>query len=161
MLYDGETFQHKGRSYRFEVKPDETMGEPWKEHDGHGVVSDWTTRDKKPGELVLCTDRHSKRFYDFAASVKIAREVWGCKRGKEAADAARADFERLRGWCNDQWCWIGVVVTLLDDDGDETDKSASLWGIESDAGEYLQTVAHDLADECADWTVEMLGDPVL
>ena len=65
-----------------------------------------------------------------------------------AARAARADFERLRDWCLDRWHWCGVVVVMLDDEGDELDR-ASLWGIESDAGQYLDEVAAELADELA------------
>lgn len=64
-----------------------------------------------------------------------------------AARAAEADFKRLDDWCNDRWCYVGCVVTLLDDDGDATDFTASLWGVESDGGEYLAEVARELADE--------------
>lgn len=53
-------------------------GAPWEEECGHGPVSDWTRRDKLPGEFVLNEDRGSKRFYDFAGAVKIARrDGWG------------------------------------------------------------------------------------
>jgi hypothetical protein len=111
------------------------------------------------GEMVLCDDRSSKRFYDFQEAVKIARrDGWGfpgmteearatMKRGEIAQRAAMADFERLRAWCNDQWHYVGCVVTLLDEDDEETDEAESLWGIESDADEYLQETALELADE--------------
>ncbi|MBI1620074.1 hypothetical protein [Aquamicrobium zhengzhouense] len=62
-----------------------------------------------------------------------------------AAAAARADFDRLRDWCRNEWTWCGVVVTAIDRDGEETGETASLWGIESDADSYLWEVAEELA----------------
>jgi hypothetical protein len=133
------------------VIPDEDMGPPWKEHDGHGPVSGWENRDKKPGELILNENRGSKRFYDFAEAVKIAkRDGWDTKpygtgtKGERAHRAAMADYESLRGWCNDDWHWIGVVVTLCTPEGEF---DASLWGIESE-GDYWRDVAVDLIAEC-------------
>src|SRR5688572_7253649 len=78
-LHDGDTFEHEGRMFKFELKADDGMGEPWKEHDGHGIVSDWTRASKKPGELVLFTDRYeSRRYYNVAETLKIAkRDGWG------------------------------------------------------------------------------------
>jgi hypothetical protein len=74
----GDVYEYKGHSFKVTIEGDGDMGEPWKEHDGHGVVSDWTSRDKRPGERVLCEDRGSKRFYDVQASSKIARrDGWG------------------------------------------------------------------------------------
>ena len=51
---------------------DDCGDKPWERSDGHGIVSDWTTRDKELGERVLSSDRHSKCYYDFAGSMKIA-----------------------------------------------------------------------------------------
>ena len=154
MLYDVDTFKHEGLTFKFETAHDDDMGAPWDEHDGHGPVSEWTTRDKRAGELILSTDRHgAKRFYDFAKTVKIAkRDGWnappyelpGETKGQRAAKAAMADYDRLRRWCNDQWGWCGVVVTAIDLPGEPT---RSLWGIESDAGEYFETLAQELAGE--------------
>jgi hypothetical protein len=62
-----------------------------------------------------------------------------------AACAARADYERLRAWCNDDWYYCGVIVTASRN-GIEIG-NASLWGIESDAGDYLLKVANDLAPQ--------------
>jgi len=78
--YDWTTFEHAGLTFRAKIERDDDMGAPWDEHDGRGPVSDWTTRDKLPGELVLSEDRRgrSKRFYDFAEACRIARkEGWG------------------------------------------------------------------------------------
>jgi hypothetical protein len=43
-----DTIEINGLTFRVTVERDEDMGEPWKEHDGHGVVSNWTTRSKSP-----------------------------------------------------------------------------------------------------------------
>src|SRR5262245_23356883 len=174
---DGETFTRGGHTFKIAIVRDDDMGAPWKEHDGHGPVSDWRRSDKigadkSPGERVLCRDRHSYRLYDFQEAVRIARrDGWGCKHsyvydlgrrvfvsghrtpGESAQCAAETDFDRLRRWCADDWYWIGVVVTLADpaDSADPCQcaepEEASLFGIESDAGAYLTAVAHDLADE--------------
>lgn len=169
-MYDGDTFEHNGNRFRVAFPHDDTMGAPWDEHDGHGPVSEWRCgsrrghcyASKAPGERPLHTDNGFTRFYDFAEAVRIAkRDRWMSNadvlalndpnrpkltRGQLAARAAEEDFQRLKDWCEGRWCWIGVVVTLLDDN----DKTASLWGIESDASEYLEEVAHELADEIAE-----------
>lgn len=82
MTYTLDTFEftHNGTAYLAEVYPDEHMGAPWDEHDGHGPVSDWTTRSKAPGELVLNEDRGSYRYYDFQEACRIARrDGWDAK----------------------------------------------------------------------------------
>jgi hypothetical protein len=154
-MYDGDTFEHEGLTFTVRLQPDESMGPPWEEHDGHGPVSEWTTRGKRPGELVLSRDNwgRSKRYYDFAAACRMARaEGWDAKpyntghetKRQQAAKAAMADFKRLQAWCEDHWCWCGVIITCEDLPGEP---SASLWGIESDAGDYFREVAEELADE--------------
>lgn len=162
------TIQHRGLTLRVGLAFDDTMRAPWIEHDGHGVVSEWTTRDKFPGERVLNTDRGRRRYYDVQASLAIARrDGWGLTPerraehearlgrpltpGEVAAAAVDNDFEHLRDWCAERWWWVGVVVTLLDTDGNPTRETASLWGIGSDSGnDYFMEVAASLADELAD-----------
>ena len=156
--YKTETLTQHGKTYRVQWFYDYDMGAPWEEHDGHGIVSDWTRRDKHPGELVLNEDRGSRRFYDFAATVKKARaEGWNTApydwktKGEQAAAAALTDFENLRRWCANDWHWCGIVVSLLDDEGEETGIDASLWGIEDDgfcSDGYHATVVQDLIGEC-------------
>jgi hypothetical protein len=130
-----------GQLAKIDVVPDESMGLPWEEHDGHGIVSDWTRRAKAPGERILASDHGSFRYYDFAGSVKLARrDGWGargdCPARQRAAFAVEEDFQRLKEWCDGIWEWVGVTVTV----GDESD---SLWGVESD-GDYWREVAADL-----------------
>lgn len=150
-----------GASYAVSVVRDMHSGAPWDEEDGHGPVTGWETRAKLPGEMVLCSDRHAKRFYDFAEACRIARrDGWDaepyCTDGTEtprakAAKAALADFNRLRRWCSEDWYYVGVIVSPLcsccgtPDEG----RSASLWGIESDCGDYLKEVARNLISEVA------------
>lgn len=194
-----DTFEIDGVTFRVRTEYDDYHGAPWDEEDGHGPVSDWTSRSKLPGEFVLCEDRGKRRFYDFAEACRIARrDGWGhmpykltvrpdnedrpaytaCGGWAEAgphraydptnfnaavaavyaqhratmtarqyaAAAALADFDRLRRWCDNQWHYVGVIVESLDEDEDVID-SASIWGIESDADDYLDEVAQDLAAE--------------
>lgn len=152
-LYDGDTFEHRGYTFRVRYPRDEDMGEPWKEHDGHGIVSEWTRREKRPGERILIEDRGSRRYYAVAASTRIARrDGWGCgepshthlTRGDEIVCAVEQDYQHLRAWCQDEWHWIGVVVTLQDYEPEERE---SVWGIESSEEQYLTETAYELADE--------------
>lgn len=202
MLYDGDIFEHNGNRFKVTFPPDWDRWAPWDEEDGHGPVSDWTTRAKRPGELILARDGCRYQYYDFAEACRIARrDGWGpgfyhqreergangLRRGYAqwyvgrqlhtytgewrddeylwdgareamrasypsarayAAAAAMADYDRLRQWCDDQWCYVGVVVELVDEEDEPVScHGASLWGIESDAGDYLEEVARELADE--------------
>ena len=147
-----------GRKFRATVERDDLCDAPWDACEGHGDVSDWTRRDKAPGEMILAESRGMKRFYDFAGAVKKARdEGWDAPpyktgtKGQRAERAALADFSFLKAWCEDDWHYVGVVVTPLCACCDSPDESRaeSLWGIESGAGEYLQEVAFDLARQVA------------
>lgn len=142
-----------GLDFKVDVIHDQDMGAPWTEHDGHGIVSEWTTRDKRPGERILASDRHSRRYYDFAETVKIAKhDGWGPGKPHEAAED---DFQRMKAWCDYEWYWVGVTVDLLDSDGRKIPGySNSLWGIESDCEKYLEEVALELAEGIA----ERVGD---
>lgn len=145
-----------GLKFEVETGHDECIGTPWEEHDGHGIVTDWVRRDKRPGERILIADRDHKRYYDIQASMEIAlRDSWGCEnpegktRHQIAAEAVEADFQRLRAWCNDQWHWMFVSVQLLSKDGTPVpDFQSVIGGIESDCGdEYIEETARDLASE--------------
>lgn len=204
---DGEkiTAKHDGFTFTATIHHDDDTGEPWKEHDGHGPVSDWTRRDKLPCELILNDDRGSKRFYNFQEACAIARrDQWGWLPAKltierdepskgdstacggratcgdfsaydaenfnkaiasvyeqvrkfygareVAARAARRDFEVLQAWCDDQWSWAGVSVTVSRNGVQLVeDYEHALWGIEinypDSDNSYLVEVANDLAGE--------------
>jgi len=164
-------FVLNGLRFGATTEHDDSMGEPWKEHDGHGVVVDWVSRNKQPHERVLAAGRGTRMYYDVKASMEIAlRDGWGLsavnldalitklgrvpKPGDIAAAAVDADYDRLCGWCNNDWGYVGVIVTLLDVDGRPTDERESLWGVESDAEDYLEEVALELAEQIA----ERIGD---
>ena len=147
------------------IVPDDEPRLPWEEEDGHGPVTDWTTCEKRPGELVLAEDGHQFRYYDFAEAVKIAlRDRWGHGAdipgetpGQKAARAARADFDRLRAYCDGGWSYVGVCLFELPRDGMErsphriADRApfgilphAAIWGVESDCEEHIGDLALEL-----------------
>lgn len=146
--------EYKGYRFGIRFEPDYDHGAPWEESDGHGIVSEWTTRDKEPGERVLVSDYSHKRYYNVVETLKIAkREGWdappyGGKKGEKAARAVQADFEYLRQWCNDQWRYAGVIVEQLDDDDNPTGIEASLWGVETYKDYHEKDVVPELLDEC-------------
>lgn len=155
--YRTEEKTRNGENYRIEYRYDEDSGVPWENCEGHGEVSDWVNRDKRPGEFILAQDRQKRRFYDFAASVKIARrDGWNTApynwktSGEQAHAAAMADFEYLRRWCADEWHYCGITVTALDDAGEPTEYSASIWGVEDDgaaSNEYHDEIIQELIAE--------------
>lgn len=151
-LYDGDTFEHDGRTFRVRFEHDSDHEAPWDDGDGRGIVSEWTTRDKCPGERVLHQDGRSKRYFDFAGAVAKAREEgWNTApygkgtKGERAARAAEAEFEFLRLWCADQWEYVGVTVEQLGRDG-AVIREDSLWGVET-YKDYHQEVARELAGD--------------
>lgn len=159
MLHDNDCFEHEGHTFRVRFPADEDSDPPWENSDGHGPVSDWTRRAKRPGERVLNTDHGSNRYYDWHAALELAkRDQWGTADGQRQGEtigkyrtrAVELDFQFLRGWCLGEWHYCGVVVTLVDADGRDSQDSRereSLWGIEDNAAAYLESTAHELADE--------------
>lgn len=112
-------FNYEGMTFHVEIMDDD-CGPPWDDWDFHGPVSDWTQRDKKAGEWVLCEDRGSKRYYDFAEAMKMAKkDGWDAEpygvgtKGEQALRAVKADFEYLRRWCNYTWKYVTLHVILL------------------------------------------------
>lgn len=185
---EGETIEGAadGWHYVATVERDQFYGAPWEEHDGHGSVSDWRRKGydghygKAPGELLLCEDSHScsARFYDYAAACRTAlADGWNCapydiegETGRQrAARAARNDFEALRSWCNDEWFWCCVSVTVSRE-GVELG-TASLCGIECNypaatgqqRNSYLGEVAEEIAGEAlaeAEATLARLAESI-
>lgn len=157
-----DTIKVDGLTFRVTLEHDSDSGAPWDREDGHGPVTEWTTRSKNAGERVLARDRSHYRYYDFAEAMKLAkRDGWGlsdegkatlaAKLGREPtpgdirAEAVEQDYERMRAWCNDEWSYVGVCVQLLDTDGAPVEGYAdSVWGVESD-GDYWKEVAQECA----------------
>lgn len=164
MLFDQETFKRGGRTFIFREEHDTDMGPPWKEDDGNGIVSEWrNSREKEPGERVLCHDRGSYRYYDFKRTLEQAkRDGWGI--GAEAleeltrrlgrtptkkeivVEAVERDFKYIQGWCNDEWHWVWIGVELLDENGHKAGEMESLGGISSEDSKYIEVEAYRMAD---------------
>lgn len=165
-----DTITLKGLTFRVSIESNDDMGAPWKEHDGHGsvrTINSWTGCDAKaPGERVLHKNHPTVWLYDWQGAMATAkRDGWGLgddEKAKLAAKLGRAptdgdvrteavqrDFDYCRRWLENDWYWCGVVVTLLDIDGEPTSERESLWGIESDAYDYHAETAKELAGEIA------------
>lgn len=167
--YETGTFVHNNRNYHFSLYYDDHMGAPWKEHDGHGPVSDHlhhafgmgSKPSKAPGERILYWERGTYRTYDVAEATRIAkRDGWGLGKDDEAAlaqrlgraptrkqiiaEAVQRDFDYIRGWCTDEWHWCWMEVTHPD-----TALTAILGGLVSSEDEHLEEVRRELAEEVA------------
>lgn len=170
-VYEIDTFVHKGHTFRVGYFHDNDTAAPWEEDDGHGIVSDWTTRGKKPEERVLVSDLGGhKRYYDVVESQVIAlRDGWDCEKRRAmaaanperkwtkreiAAMAVESDFEHLRGWCLGEWFWCGLIVSEIDEDGEPIGDHQGLYGCRGGLSmrhECLRREARNLADEIIAW----------
>lgn len=97
-------------------------------------------------------------WYDVLRTLqKAQREGWGP--GQKWLDAhpdatpqeklmaaVEADYDYLKGWYDDDWCYLVVEVELLDDD-DEVVESSVLGGVENSDDEYVEEIVTELADE--------------
>ena len=120
---------------------------PWGYCDNEAdLVSDWTQRDKKPGEMILNTHRRFKRFFDYQAACKYALKYqWGSRdalpgdtKKQIASKAALNLFNYWRSWFDDEWTYRYVEITLINPDtNQETDFIESCGGIE-DLNDYDQ-----------------------
>lgn len=140
---------------------DDDTTPPWEREDGHGAVTNWTSRPKAPGERVLSSGRRESRFYDFAGAVQIARrDAWGVPGGRlegesvgaYAVRAVERDFEALKAWCADEWFYCGVALQVSRAGVDLTGEfDVALWGIEAnylDSGnDHLTENANELLGE--------------
>lgn len=149
--YKTETIERDGARYLVEWVYDNDTGTPWEWSDGHGIVTEWESRSKRSGELILAEDGRYRRFYDFAASVKHARKYWGIENRAHAAETVRRDYDYLRKWCIGDWHYCGIVVTKYCTCCDSaTGESESLWGIEdglSGSDQYHQEVINELINQ--------------
>ena len=146
-----KTMKYKGYLFTIEVDYDEFQGPPWLHCDGHGPVSDWTTRDKKPSEVVLSSIGGANLYYDFSMAMKKAKEDrWDAApygqgtRGERAERAVRADIKYLRDYIDNVWVYVTLSVTMQG-----SGYTTSLGGVEYDYSEngYWMTEIHLMADE--------------
>lgn len=145
---------------------DEHQGNPWEEHEGHGIVREarvpkYASRGaKKPGELVLHSGLSTVLFYDYAATLKIARrDGWGISeeerskmekelgrkatRREETARSVVLDYEFLRKFCTGDIYYVGYTIEV-----EGTSYEDSLWGIMSDDMEFH---AKEALEEAEAW----------
>ena len=161
-----ETITHEGFAFLVSLYFDDSASPPWEMSDGHGPVR--FIEDREPlqrGETVLYDCQRGRYVYDWGrAIVQAAREGWGLdpdalqaltqRLGKKPtkaqirAEAVRRDMAFLRGWCADDWCYVGVCVQRIGPDGEALGDpfDNALWGVESD-GDYWEEVAHELASQ--------------
>ena len=159
---DGEaiTCEKDGFTIVARIERDDDMGPPWKEHDGHGRVSEWRPKDsKRPGEKVISQHGDSCRFYDWQEAIKTARrEMWDAPPygtgtdGERAERAVQRDFENLKAWCDDEWTWCSLILCVSKGGIEIEDYAACLCGVElnhpnsEDGNAHLTQMANELLD---------------
>lgn len=166
-LDDGDTFGHRGRTFKIGITSDDSSRAPWKDYDGHGIVSErkyhpfgcGSKPPKGPGERILYWDAGYYQTYNVAETLKIARrDGWSCGEPshthttarERAACAVGQNFEYLRAWCENEWFYAVIRVSLLDEDGNEIDEPEYLGGVEYGLNEcypHVYEEAISLADE--------------
>lgn len=109
-------------------------------------------------ELTCGRRSHDRLWYDVLRTLQLAEaEGWGMDPAwhAEHPDATPAeirmaavekDFAYLSGWYNDDWYYVGVVVTLLDADGCEQE-DVSCWRFESTDTEGQNEYVRDAVEE--------------
>jgi len=161
MEYDSELIRSNGFDVMVTYYYDTDNDAPWNDSDGHGKVRisncrgndySYTYGDKKPGERPLNQAERNEHqyYYDWQDATKQAkRDGWNTKpydAQNRITRAVQADFDYLRGYINQDWFYVGVTVTILDDDGDPVGESDSLWGVET-FKDYHRECAKELANE--------------
>lgn len=144
--------EHNGFKFSVTTEHDPDTPPPWENCEGHGPVTDWVRRSKLPGELMLSYSGSSARYYNYKEACRIAlRDKWGARgdtagltRYQIAALAALEDYEHLKAWCNNEWAYHLVIVTLLDADGNPTGACMAIGGVVDDFGTYARDLADDI-----------------
>ncbi len=162
-IYDQTTIEHAGREFKVTQYYDEDHSAPWIEEDGHGVIRELSSYygrpDKKPGEVIIHSDRGHYWLYDIQETTQQAkRDGWGLNpedvaklglktRGEIVREAVLRNMKYCRGYLNSDWYYIGVCVQIIGPDGEAEEEAFenALWGVES-CGDYWKEVAHELAD---------------
>lgn len=152
--YD-DTTEHSGITVQIRYEPDYDHEAPWDEDCGHGdirqVDRSWGYPDKRPGEVILYSHRGAYWLYDYQGAIKKAKaDGWGCRqvdnwglprppmtKNQIAAKAVEEDMEFLRGYLEGDWSYVGIIVTALDEDGEEIGQD-SCWGFETHRGYHLE-----------------------
>lgn len=135
-----ETFEHKGREYKFSVEPDDDTTPPWKQWDWLGEPEYRRNRygaryqRKYPGEVILTSDRHGAWFYpQQQATAKARREG---SSGTEAAAIVAHEINRQRRWLNGDW-YLATVTVRRADACECCGPSECIGGVESDCHDHI------------------------
>ena len=151
-VYHKETYTHKnGKSYHVCWYYDYDMGAPQTEGDGYGVTErmDWNPTDEEQLEqhivdnepeleeetrlrmmrlLAYPSNRYdSGLYYDVLSSLHLARTEWGVA-PERCMEVVEKDFAFLKGWYDDDWCWVTIGVAPLDEDGKPMDDHREFCG---------------------------------
>lgn len=154
--YEGEAthFLPNGWKIKVEIEYDRDSGPPDKEGDGHGETyrkAGYNYPDEHEREWELWSGHYEWLIYDFKASMKKAlKEDWDAppyktgSKQEQALRAVKADYEFLRRYYNDDWWYVGMIVTLLDEDDNELGQD-SCWGFDSGSMDYITEQVRDWA----------------
>lgn len=141
---------------KFEHDSDHERPEEW--DDGRGITS-WERRSLEKWEhgWVLVWDRYSPLLYDYKASLeKALKDGWDAPpyhtgtKLEQATRAVKQDYDYLRGYYNQDWWYVGMIVELYDEDDHLIDED-SCWGYESNCMDYL-------CSEARSWAARMIKD---
>lgn len=146
-----KTIEVGGLRFSVEITQD-GIGKPWRWSDGHGPVRSAHLGPKKPSERWL-----SKHWaYDWNAAVALAKkDSWGSDTmpvgltaNQQLEYVVQLDFDYLKAWCDDDWCYSCVQVTLLKNSG----YSENLGGVEYwhyKDNSYADSIVSELAEGLA------------
>ena len=150
-----------GFDIRARIEIDTDVQSPWEDEDGHGPVSEWVARKKRPYERLLIKDGNSARYYDYADAIRIAKkENWDAPpygEGTKAEQARRAvdrDFEVTKAWFNNEWHWCSVILSISKNGLLLSNHAASMGGVamnhpsdDGESGADVTAVANELLDD--------------
>lgn len=168
--FETETLEHFGVSVKIEYFHDWGADAPWDKSDSHGDIetvniSPWRGHNisKAPGQVILHADyrQGTAWLYDFAGAMKKAKsEGWSCDKctpdmtpGQKAYSAVCADMDFLGAYLREDWRYVGIGCTVLDDEGEETEKRDSCWGFES-FNDYHKEAGQEMAKQLAETFAE-------
>lgn len=148
------TTPQQGFDLTVTIEPDQHSGAPW-DNSPYSLTMEHSSRNSgmyqatghwfDAGNLVAITSNWTDCPHDARDQIHAMHRATMSPRAY-AALAARQDFERLRAWCNDDWNYVGIIVTASK--AGINLGTVSLWGLESDdKSGYLIETAQDLAQE--------------
>lgn len=151
----GDTVEYAGYTFKVKFPDDFDAGASWERGDGYGIVSEPTTRPKRPGEREIgYKEWGRRRLYDVQGSMdKAKRERWNAPpytetKGERAARAVQADYEFHDAWLKDEWHFVGIEIECLDADGLILGED-SCWGFET-WKDYHEEAAWDMIEALAE-----------